>query len=399
MHHGMRPLTAALALLLALVAVAVAQAAVLRAPAKVRASAASATSIVVRWKDRARGEIRTEVGLRRRGGRERRGRLSAGATRWSRAGLRPSTRYTVRVRACARKRCGAWSVRVTVTTRAAAASPRLAGCPVFPSDNPWNRDVSALPADPRSAAYVRSIDTGGNRFLHADFGGDGAYGIPFSVVPGDQPKVPITFTAYGGESDPGPYPIPPSARVEGGSDRHLLVLQRGACRLYELYGAARRGAGWAAGSGAAFDLTSNRVRPKGWTSADAAGLPILPGLARYDEVAAGRIAHALRFTVPRTQRGFIFPARHLASDADDPALPPMGLRVRLKGSYDVAGFRGQARVILAALKRYGMIVADNGAGWFVTGAADRRWDDEDLDQLKRVPGTAFEAVKTGPIER
>lgn len=384
---------------MALLAPAAAQAAGLRPPGTLRATAVSATAIVVRWENRARGETRTELGLRRRGGRERRGRVPAGAKRWTKGSLRPATTYAVRVRACDRKGCGAWSARVTVATRAPAAAPTLAGCPVFPSDNPWNEDVSALPVDPRSDAYVRSIDAGANRFLHADFGGGGTYGIPFSVVPESQPKVPVTFTAYGGESDPGPYPIPPGAPVEGGSDRHLIVVQRGACRLYELFGAQRRGTGWAAGSGAAFDLTSDRVRPRGWTSADAAGLPILPGLARYDEVAAGRIAHALRFTVPGTQRGFIFPARHVASADDDPALPPMGLRLRLKASYDVARFHGEARVILEALRRYGMIVADNGAGWFITGAADRRWDDEDLDQLKRVPGAAFEAVKTGPIER
>ncbi len=268
---------------------------------------------------------------------------------------------------------------------------------MFPPDNAWNRDVSGLPVDPRSDDYIRLIGADGS--LHPDFGGGGQYGIPFEVVPAGQPKVPIAFTAYGDESDPGPYPIPPNARVEGGSDRHVLVVAEGECKLYELYVAQRSGDGWSAESGAVSDLRSNAVRPKGWTSADAAGLPILPGLARYDEIAAGAVAHALRFTVQRTQRGFIFPARHFASSSDDPSLPPMGLRLRLKASYDVSRFRGQARVILQGLKRYGMIVADNGSDWYVTGASDPRWDDEDLNQLKTVPGSAFEAVQTGSIER
>jgi hypothetical protein len=179
----------------------------------------------------------------------------------------------------------------------------------------------------------------------------------------------------------------------------VLVVRQGECTLYELFAAHRGGAGWQAANGAVFDLRSNAVRPKGWTSADAAGLPILPGLARYDEVAAGVIRHALRFTVEDTQRGFIFPARHFASSSDDPDLPPMGLRLRLKASYDLSRFTGEARVILVALKRYGMIVADNGTSWYVTGASDPRWNDEDLNQLKTVPGSAFEVVKTGPIER
>jgi hypothetical protein len=215
-----------------------------------------------------------------------------------------------------------------------------------------------------------------------------------------QPEVPIDFTDYAAESDPGPYPVPASAPVEGAGeegDRHVLVLQRGACRLYELYAATRRGRGWEAASGARFDLRSNALRPDGWTSADAAGLPILPLLARYPEVAAGRIDHALRVTVARTQRGFIHPATHFASSSSDGALPPMGLRLRLKASYSLAGFHGQSLVILRALRRYGLIVADNGSSWYVTGAPDRRWDDADLDQLKRVPGTAFEAVRTGPV--
>ena len=281
---------------------------------------------------------------------------------------------------------------------AAAAPPRLGGCPVFPADNPWNRDVSRAPVHPNSAAYVASINDDA-RFLHADFGGGGAYGIPFRVVPRTQPRVPIRITDYPDESDRGPYPVPLNAPVERGSDRHVLTLQRGTCRLYELYNARRSGGGWAAAQGSIFNLRSNALRPAGWTSADAAGLPILPGLARYDEVRAGAIHHALRFTVARSQRAYIHPARHFASSDTDAALPPMGLRLRLKASYSLTRFRGQSRVILTALKRYGMLVADNGSSWYITGASDRRWNDEDLNQLKTVPGSAFEAVNTGPLHR
>lgn len=282
---------------------------------------------------------------------------------------------------------------------AGAAAPTIGGCPVFPASNAWNRDISRAPLHPRSTAYIRSINSRGDRFLHADFGGGGQYGIPYTTVPAGQRRLPVRFTEYGDESDPGPYPIPLRAPIENGGDRHVLVVQRGACRLYELYHAQRGTRSWRAGSGAVFDLRSNRLRPAGWTSADAAGLPILPGLVRYDEVQAGAIRHALRFTVAESQRGYVAPARHFASDSDDPNLPPMGLRLRLKASYPIGRFRGQARVILVALKRYGMLVADNGTDWFISGAADRRWSDDDLNQLKTVPGSAFEAVSTGPVRR
>jgi hypothetical protein len=271
---------------------------------------------------------------------------------------------------------------------------------VLPAENVLNEDVSHVPASPYSARYIASIGAGVH--LHPDFGTDPAYGIPYTIVGAAQPKVPITFSEYGEESDPGPYPVPPNAPVEGAGeagDRHVLVLQRGSCRLYELYSASRRGAGWQAASGAVFNLRSNALRPEGFTSADAAGLPIFPLLARYAEVRAGRIDHALRVTVPRTQRGYIHPATHFASDSSDPGLPPMGLRLRLKASYALSGFHGQALVILHALKRYGLIVADNGSPWYVTGAPDARWSDEDLRQLERVPGAAFEALATGPIRR
>jgi hypothetical protein len=213
--------------------------------------------------------------------------------------------------------------------------------------------------------------------------------------------VPINFTAYGDESDPGPYPVPLTAPIEGGAgsdgDRHVLAVRQGECKLYELYRAFPRAGYWDADSGAVWDLNSNARRPDYWTSADAAGLPILPGLVRYDEVAAGRIDHALRFTSWRTQRAFIYPATHFASSSTDPNMPPMGLRLRLKASYDIAGFTGQSRVVLEALKKYGMIVADNGSSWFITGAADPRWNDTDLNQLKTVPSSAFEVVDTGPL--
>ncbi len=270
----------------------------------------------------------------------------------------------------------------------------IGDCQMFPSDNPWNRDVSNDPVDPKSDTYIARISGAGDHFLHADFGPD--FGIPFTVVPEGQPLVPVTFTDYPEESDPGPYPIPPDAPIERTDDGHLLVLQTGSCELYELYDARRSGNGWEASSGAVFDLSSNDLRPDGWTSADGAGLPILPGLARYEEVSNGEINHALRFTVDRAQRAFIHPATHFGS-SENPDDPPMGLRLRLKASYDISDFDGQARVILEALKRYGMIVADQGTSWFITGAPDPGWNNDDLDQLKRVPGDAFEVVESEPI--
>ncbi len=280
-----------------------------------------------------------------------------------------------------------------------AAVPRIAGCDVFPKSNAWNRDVSADPVDPRSDAYVRSIGLGGH--LHPDFGSGryGNYGIPITIAKRTQPAHGVRFTAYADESDRGPYAIPARARVEGGSDRHVLVVQRGKCRLYELFGARRSGGRWLADSGAIFNLRTGRDRPAGWTSADAAGLPIMPGLARPDEADSGTIRHALRFTVSRTQKAYVAPARHYASSDSDPALPPMGLRLRLKASFDLRGYHGQSLVILRALRTYGMIVADNGSDWYIGGSADHRWKDQDIEQLKRVPGSAFEVVKSGALVR
>jgi hypothetical protein len=269
---------------------------------------------------------------------------------------------------------------------------------VFPADNPWNQDVSTLPVHPNSAGYIAYINASGATLVHPDFGSNPSYGIPYSVVPESQRPVAITYDAYGGESDPGPFPIPLTAPVEGGSDRHVLVVQSGTCLLYEL-GVGRAGSnGWTANVGVRWDLSSNALRTLGWTSADAAGLPIFPGLARYDEVSAGRVEHALRFTVSRTQRGYVLPATHFASSDTNTNAPPMGLRFRLRADFDRSGYTGESRVILDALARYGMIVADNGSNWFISGATDTRWDDDDLEQLKRVPGTAFEVVDTGPVQ-
>ena len=271
---------------------------------------------------------------------------------------------------------------------------------MFPSNNIWNRRVDSLPVDPRSTDYVNNA--GASLGLHPDFGAGmwdgGPIGIPFITVPGTQPFVPISFVWYGDESDPGPYPVPSTAPIEGGpsstGDRHVLVVDRGTCTLYELYYAFPQGNGsWTAGSGAIFDLNSHALRPDGWTSADAAGLPILPGLVRYDEVAAGAINHALRFTVPRTRQAYLWPARHYASSSTDLTRPPMGQRFRLKAGFDISGFSPTNRVILQALKTYGMILADNGSSWYLSGAPDPRWDDDDLHDLQVfVHGSDFEAI-------
>ena len=274
-------------------------------------------------------------------------------------------------------------------------------CQVFPPNNPLNEEIASAPANPNSATYIAAI--GLSAHLHPDFGANATYGIPYAVVGPEQPQVPIRFTEFGEESDPGPYPVPANAPIEGGGgngDRHVLVAQEGSCTLYELYHAHKqrgRHSGWRAGSGAVWHLNSNALRPEDWTSADAAGLPIFPLLVRYPEVAGGHINHALRVTVPSTQRGYIHPATHFASASSDPNLPPMGLRLRLKASYSLAPFHGEALVVLEALKRYGLIVADNGSPWFITGAPNSGWDDEDLEELKQVPGSAFEAVETGTI--
>src|SRR5437764_1290600 len=248
---------------------------------------------------------------------------------------------------------------VVASLHAAAPAPNIAGCPVFPASNPWNQRVDTLPVAANSAAMIRSI--GLDEPVHADFGSglyDGqAIGIPYNVVTGVQPKAHVRFE-YADESDKGPYPIPAHPKIEGGSDHHILIVDRTSCRLYELGGAQKTASGWTAWAGAIWNLRSNAVRPATWTSADAAGLPILPGLARY-----GDLGHALRFTAERTRRAFVYPARHYASDSSDPSLPPMGLRVRLKASFDTPGFRPQARRVRAGLQREGTIRADHGSEW------------------------------------
>jgi hypothetical protein len=270
---------------------------------------------------------------------------------------------------------------------------------MFPPDNIWNRNISALPTHTLSNNYITSI--GLNDPVHPDFGSGlwngGPIGIPFVGVLGDQERVPIHYTEYPDESDPGPFPINPNAPIEGGpnseGDRHVLVVNTDDCTLYELYHAYPQPDGsWNAGSGAKFDLSSHALRPAGWTSADAAGLPILPGLVRYDEVASGTINHALRFTAPRTQRAYLWPARHFASSSTDPNLPPMGLRVRLKASVNISGYPAEVRAILQALKSYGMFLADNGSPWFISGAPDERWNNDTLRALRNLRGADFEAI-------
>jgi len=276
--------------------------------------------------------------------------------------------------------------------------PQVGGCAMFPADNPWNTRVDSLPVASNSDAIIATIGTGIG--LHPDFGSGtwqgGPIGIPYDVVTTAIKKSTVSFD-YASESDPGPYPIPSKPHIEYSSDHHELIVDATSCTLYELYALQKTKRGWHAGSGAIWSLGSNALRPEGWTSADAAGLQILPGLARYDEVAAGEIDHALRFTVQHTRRAYVYPARHYASSLTDPNLPPMGLRLRLKASFDTSGFPPQARVVLEALKRYGMMVADNGSNWYISGAPDSRWSNDDLHTLGLVKGSNFEVVDPSSI--
>ena len=283
----------------------------------------------------------------------------------------------------------------------AAHAPVFAGCQIFPANNPWNTDISQYPLDPLSDKYIAALP--GN--LHPDFGSNPHWGFPINIVQSTQPKVPVRFR-YRSQSNPGPYPIPTNAQIEGGrhatGDRHVLVLQKGVCKLYEMFDAypIAGGKSWRAGSGAIFHLDSNKLRPNGWTSADAAGLPIIPALVKCDEVKAGVINHALQVTFAHTQAGYIHPATHYASNSHARDLPPMGLRFRLKASYDISGITGQAHVIAVAMQHYGMFVAQNGSNWYFAGEGGRAsscWNNADLDQLKAIPNSAFEVVKTGRI--
>ncbi len=294
---------------------------------------------------------------------------------------------------------------LTVSGAAApAAAPTIAGCPIFPASSVWNQRVDSLPVAADSAQLIASIGLGSG--VHADFGSglwDGStIGIPFVVVHGKTtPKSRVKFD-YADESDKGPYPIPTNVPIEGypktgDGDRHALILDRDSCKLYELYALQRAGSGWSAGSGAIWNLRSNALRPAGWTSADAAGLPILPGLARWADVASGQIDHALRFTASRTRMAYIYPARHYASSDSDPALPPMGLRVRLKASVDISGLPRQARIVAQAMKTYGLILADNGSPWYVSGAPDPHWSNDQLHALGALHGSDFEVVDTSTL--
>jgi hypothetical protein len=292
---------------------------------------------------------------------------------------------------------------VALASRIPLAQGDINGCQLFPTNNIWNVPVDTLPLDSSSAAYVKTIGAG--VFAHADFGSGlwdgGPIGIPFVVVSNSQPLVNVTFD-YSDESDPGPYPIPSDAPIEGGpqssGDRHVLVLDQDNCLLYELYDAfPQTGGSWNAGSGAIYDLNSQALRPAGWTSADAAGLPILPGLVRYDEVAAGEIRHAIRFTAPQTRNTYVWPARHEASSLTATKYPPMGQRFRLKSTFDISSFSPEVQVILTALKKYGMILADNGSSWYLSGVPDERWNNDDLHEFSQISGAAFEAVDVSSL--
>jgi hypothetical protein len=382
-----------------------AEAARLRAVGQLKAVAKGA-SVKLTWKDRASGETRYEI---RRSGLV--ARVARNRTSYTDRKAKVGRLYRYSVRACRGQRCAKTrAVRFVLPAPkqpepptppapvppgdAFAGSPVIGACPIFPKDSPWNTDVSRYPVD-TSHDYIGSL---GSMVLWPDFGGDGAYGIPYVSVPFSQPLVPIAFEVAD-ESDPGPYPVPPDAPVEGGGDRHVLTLRQGDCKLFELYAAERSGGGWSAYSGAVWDLRSNALRPERWTSADAAGLPILPGLARREEADAGVIDHALRITVPTTQKAYIHPATHWASSNTDADQPPMGLRVRLKASYDVSGLRGQAKAVAQALKTYGALVADNAGSprVYVSGANDAGWKDEDLNGIKQIPASALEAVVTNPV--
>ncbi len=290
---------------------------------------------------------------------------------------------------------------ITLTAACAAAAwsqaPSIGACPVLPADNIWNTPVDQLPVSSSSSSWVSTI--GSTSPLHPDFGPD-PYGIPFITVPGTQTKYPAAFS-YADESDPGPYAVPLNAPIEGGSastgDRHAIAVDTTNCILYELFYAYPQAASWNAGSGAIYNLASDALRPAGWTSADAAGLPIFPGLVRYDEIAAGAINHALRFTVPHTQAAYVWPARHLASSLTGAQYPPMGARFRLKANKDISGFSPTNQIILRALKKYGMMLADNGSSWFISGATDSRWDNTDLHALTQLHGSDFEAVDVSPL--
>jgi hypothetical protein len=304
--------------------------------------------------------------------------------------------------------------------RALGPYPDLGSCTVFPAPPPslsprapslateaaWNQNISKAPRAGDSAEVIAYIDSHGGEGIHPDFGSPREYGFPYAVVGTGARPLPIHYTAYGSESSPGPFPIPAGAPVEGGNhsdgDRHVIVVDKATCKDYELYDAhyeAKPKPHWDAGSGVEWDLRSAALRPDGWTSADAAGLPIIPGLVRYEEGAAGHVDHAIRVTMDSTRNAWIHPASHCAGDTSSGAAPPMGMRLRLKAGYPLGGMGTAARAIAVAMKEYGLIVADNGSNWYISGTSDRRWDDEELDALKAIPGSAFEVVRSAAAVR
>jgi hypothetical protein len=384
-------------------------------PTKVRVSQLGVSEMTLRWRDRYGGESRYEVGLQAPGRPESIVRRPRNSTALVSRGLRPGTRYRQRVRACGPAGCSRWSKarpQATLLGPYGAPYPELGRCRIFPDPPPalpptspalgtqaaWHQDISLAPPDPRSAQIIAQINLNGDE-LRPAFGSDPEHGFPYVVVPGRQPKVPVRIAAdgYPDESDFGRAPIPPHAPIQPGRDQHVLVVDRWHCELYELYGARYVGNlrnAWRARSTARFDLRSKRRRPRGWTSADAAGLPIFAGLVRYDEVAAGEIDHAMRVNFARTRRAYIHPATHYASSHCEQNLPPLGMRLRLRADYPTIGLGPQARVIAEALKRYGLIVTDNGGNWYFTGTTDPRWDDIDLSGLRQISGGDFEVVQS-----
>jgi len=335
----------------------------------------------------------------------------AGAQKWWGVGVRVLGGAAILVAICrtliAKPNATSAPTSAPTSTPVSESDLELRNVQIFPPSDPWNTDISDKPVDPNSGRILKRI--GLKKPLHPDFGASykgKPFGIPFCVISGNQPQVPVRFQ-YADESDPGPYPIPPDAPIEGGQtttrgDRHVLIIDADHSKLYEMWQGVSHdgGARWSAGSGAIFDLKTDKPRRAGWTSADAAGLPIFPGLARHDEVVNLKaIHHALRFTVEKSRRAYVAPARHFAAQATDADLPPMGMRVRLKASFDIEKYPPESKVILQALKTYGMILADNGGDWFLSGAPDSNWDDDDLGHLKQVKGSDFEVVEMGPITR
>ena len=399
----------ALAALLLAVAVPPAAAAP-KAPTGLRATAITTTSVSLAWRDRARNETRYDLRVG-----SRRIRLRRNAHRATVTGLRSDTGYVFRVRACRRSSCSAFTTPLARITRdpRGVRPPVVGGCQVFPASSPWNRDVRADPVDRYSATYIGG-SLKGHR-VHLDFGStERFYGFPWTLVPAAQPRTTTIGYGtdgadYGDESDRGPMPIPRGAPIEGwdgpghdpdGGDRHVIALQQGTCKLYELYNAVRTTTGFRVSSSAIFDLMKTSLRPAGWTSADAAGLPIFPGLLRYDEAATGEIRHAIRFTVQRAQRAYVTPARHLGTQ-ENPACLPYGARLRLRASFPEGPYRGPALAIIRALKRYGMIFADQGSAVYLSGTSDARWEPviSAINSAHPIRGEDFEVVRMPAISR